>query len=415
MNQRMIRCIVASLIVLMVGGNSVMVSGLLSSVGKLILGGKHQQLVHHSNNNPGGGRHNKRIILHGASPTAGPSLVIGEEEEEVVDLLLTELNSLDLGSCHGVLHACGLRRLTDAKGLSSFQLDELRFDDVDHNNLLSYVNKGDGGHSLNALPAAAFISTTVDSGAFDRPKRQRFEVDTTQQDFDIQVICAENDIFKGTLFTPEQCMQINRMAESHAYRQQQQTGVRGGGDTAAAVGSGGWTNEFYTLTAQHMQCKDVPGLLPTTDHVFRQLKNQLYDLFPGRIRKGSIVFENDGEPHLVKYHGKAKGTILHTDNAEFVYITVNVMLSEDADFVGGGTYIQAIDETIRLKQGEMLIHLGDLEHAGVDIHSGVRRLLISFYACEWEQDELNQAKLEHARDYVPPSVAVNHNDDNNTA
>ena len=91
---------------------------------------------------------------------------------------------------------------------------------------------------------------------------------------------------------------------------------------------------------------------------------------------------------------------MHTDNSEYIYITVNVLLSDDNDFTGGGTYIQAINRTVELKQGEMLIHLGDLEHAGKDIESGVRRLLISFFACEWEQEELNVAKPGQSRDYV---------------
>lgn len=110
-----------------------------------------------------------------------------------------------------------------------------------------------------------------------------------------------------------------------------------------------------------------------------------YRLFP-EIIPGSITF-NDGEPHLVKYHGKVKGTKAHVDNSKYKYITVNAMLSAEDEYSGGGTYISNLDETIRLQQGEMLIHLGDLVHAGVEIRSGVRRLLIAFLACEWEQPE----------------------------
>jgi len=128
----------------------------------------------------------------------------------------------------------------------------------------------------------------------------------------------------------------------------------------------------------------------------RQLIQELYTLYP-EIVVGSISFENDAEPHLVKYNGKAKGTPLHTDNSEFKYITVNAMLSAQNEYTGGGTHITKLDETVRLRQGEMLIHLGDLEHAGVDIRSGVRRLLIAFLACEWKDEELNRPILENAR------------------
>lgn len=295
--------------------------------------------------------------------------------------LQTELNSEGLGLCHGILHASGVRRLSDIKSLTTSQVTEMGVDSCDRRNLFRVIDSLDRD-SPNTQPK---LSTIVD-GAFDRTIPKRFE-ETPEQDFCIQVVCEENDIFRGRLFTEEQCLQMNRMAEYHAYK-----GI-------GTIGAG-WTNELYTLTAQHMQCKDIPGFLSRTDHIFRQLQQKLYTLFPGRIRRGSIVLESDGEPHLVKYHGKSRGTAMHTDNSEFVYVTLNVMLSADVDFSGGGTYIKAIDRTIHLKQGEMLIHLGDLEHAGVEINSGVRRLLISFFACEWEKEELNIAKPEEARDFV---------------
>lgn len=126
--------------------------------------------------------------------------------------------------------------------------------------------------------------------------------------------------------------------------------------------------------------------------------NILGRLFP-EIVPGSICFENDGEPHLVKYNGKAKGTIAHTDNSEYKYITVNAMLSADNEYSGGGTHITNLDKTIRLQQGDMLIHLGDLEHSGAEITSGVRRIFIAFLACEWKDENLNKPIIENARDY----------------
>ena len=330
--------------------------------------------------NSGGRRINSFIPHRDEEGRYGP-LYAAAAAAESPDLQI-ELNSEGLGLCHGILHASGVRRLSDMKSLTDSQITNMGVDSCDRRNLLRVIDSLADG-SPNTQPAK--LSTTVD-GAFDRTIPKRFE-ETAEQDFCIQVVCEENDIFRGRLFTEEQCMQMNRMAEYHAYR-----GI-------GKIGAG-WTNELYTLTAQHMQCKEIPGLLSTTDHVFRQLQRRLYSLYPGRIRRGSIVLESDGEPHLVKYHGKSKGTEMHTDNSEFVYITLNVMLSADDDFSGGGTYIKAIDKTIHLKQGEMLIHLGDLEHAGVEINSGVRRLLISFFACEWENEELNIAKPEEARDFV---------------
>ena len=220
--------------------------------------------------------------------------------------------------------------------------------------------------------------STLINGAFVNTKRlSRFEV-AKPHDFDFKCISADHDIFTGRLFSVEQCAQLNRMSEYHAYK-----------GMGSEIDSG-WTNQIYTLTAQHMACESVPGFISTTNDIFRQLLRELYSLWPGRVRQGTIELESSGEPHLVKYNGKARGTVLHTDNHDEYAsksITVNVLLSDNDDFGGGGTYISAIDRTIKLEQGEMLIHLGDLEHAGADITFGVRRLLVAFLACEWEDTE----------------------------
>ena len=286
-----------------------------------------------------------------------------------------------------MLHASGVRRLSDIKAMTPSMMTAMRTRDEDRRNLQHVMD--DLVHCEIATPE---LSSALD-GAFAR-RSLAFSpgsgVAVPKHDFCMEVINAEHDIFKGRLFTEEQCRQINRMSEYHAY---------------STENHDGWTNKIYTLTAQHLLCKGVPGLLTMTSNVFKQLNRELYVLLGGRIRQGTICFENSGEPHLVKYNGEAKGTQLHKDNSEYVYVTVNCVLSDTDDFEGGGTYIKAIDRTIHLEQGEMLIHLGDLEHAGADITSGVRRLMICFLACEWEDAELNKPKLEEARDYVPQTAA----------
>jgi hypothetical protein len=262
------------------------------------------------------------------------------------------------------------------KSLTPSQIAGLKISEGDRSKLMRVVDKLELDTTIEQLPENQ-LSTLV-NGAFWSG------VLVPQQDFCIEAICEENDIFKGRLFTKEQCLQLSRMAENHAYS------------------GAGWTDTVYTLTAQHLLCKDIPGMIIMTSQIFNQLNQALYDLFPGRIKPGSIVFENSGEPHLVKYNGKSKGTQLHKDNAEYTYLTINVVLSADEDFSGGGTYIKALDRTIHLQQGEMLIHLGNLEHAGADITSGVRRLLIAFLACSWEDEVLNIANPDEARDAVPP-------------
>lgn len=292
-----------------------------------------------------------------------------------------ELDKAGLSLCHGILHASGCRRLSDLRKLTPNQITTMGADAFDRpviHRVMEDQNKimhdQDNGNTDGITDVN--LSTLVDGAFVNNRKLSRFEV-AKPQDFNFEVICAKNDIFKGRLFTREQCDQLNRMSEYHAYNEL---------DTVNT----GWTNEIYTLTAQHMACKSVPGFISTTDDIFRQLLRELYSLYPGRVQRGTIEFETIGEPHLVKYNGKAKGTVLHTDNDDEYAsksITINALLSDNDDFGDGGTYISAIDKTIKLEQGEMLIHLGNLEHAGAEITFGVRRLLVAFLACEWEDTE----------------------------
>lgn len=325
------------------------------------------------------------------------------EFEVGVHDLAAELNTQDLNLCHGILHSVGVRELKDLIYLTEEQIDHMGIDNFDRRSILRAREKLNALLTTNAhgdrnrryhdadrrllSPAAPIRElSTLRDGAFDRKVLSRFEVEE-RHDFAMEAICAENEVYRGRLFTVEQCEQLGRMSEHYSYGQ------------IGTIGAG-WTDQIYTLTAQHMACKDVPGMIPSTRAVFRQLFQELYALFPG-IVPGSITWENDKEPHLVKYNGKAKGTVAHTDNSEYKFITVNALLSAEDDYTGGGTHITVLDDTIRLEQGEMLIHLGDLEHAGAPIKSGVRRLLIAFLACEWRDEELNKPILENARDYDP--------------
>lgn len=302
--------------------------------------------------------------------------------------LQAELDSEGLGLCHGILHASGVRRLADMKGLTTDQMTSMGVDSFDRremNRVITNLNKAylsprDDRHDNEEEDSTASAVVVLCTDAAKNGAEQFDRVPSSNHDFLIEAINTEHNIFKGRLFTEEQSKQIIRMAEYAAY------------GSIGTIGAG-WGNEIYTLTAQHMPCRDIPGFLATTQDIFDDLLEEMHTLFPEQIRKNSICYESDSEPHLVKYSGKApRGTELHTDNSKQLCITVNVVLSsaENADFHGGGTYITVLDETILLKQGEMLIHLGDLEHAGAEITSGVRHVLIAFLACEWEKDDLQE-------------------------
>ncbi|KAL7528560.1 hypothetical protein ACHAXR_006743 [Thalassiosira sp. AJA248-18] len=261
-----------------------------------------------------------------------------------------ELDEADLSSCYGMLHASGCRRLSDLSMLTTDQVITMGAD-ASHSSNIHGVT-ADQNQIVYDQDNNAKLSTMIDGTPF-----------SANESFNFEVICAENDIFKGRLFTPDQCNQLKRMSEYHAYQ----------------VNSG-WIG---------MSCKSIPGFIELTDHVFQKLFRELYSLFPGNFREGSIRYESTNEPHLVRYIGSSTGAPLHTDTAH-KSITMNVLLSDNEDFGNGGTYLKVIDQTIKLEQGEVLIHPGNLEHAGADITFGVRHLLVAFIECEWEDNSLNK-------------------------
>ena len=183
--------------------------------------------------------------------------------------------------------------------------------------------------------------------------------DSILEDFQFEAICETHGIYKGRLFSPEQCDELVRLSEFHTYNP-----------------------DWHGMT-----CKTIPGFLSTTNNIFDQLLNHhesgLQSIYSDMI-KGSLRLESDSEPHLVKYSGKRLESPLHKDNTH-KSLTLNALLSKEDDFGGGGTYIHAINKTIKLQQGQMLIHPGNLDHAGKEITFGVRRLLVSFLECEWEE------------------------------
>jgi len=164
-----------------------------------------------------------------------------EAEVDVHDLQ-AELITEDLALCHGILHAAGIRELKDLINLTDEQIADLGLDTFDRQNICLVKDKLNRSSSCvgNDYRQRKLLSTQRD-GAFDRRALSRFEVEE-KQDFSLQAICSDNEVYKGVLFNVEQCEQLNRMSEHYAYSQ-------------IGVINGGWSDQIYTLTAQHMACK----------------------------------------------------------------------------------------------------------------------------------------------------------------
>ena len=66
---------------------------------------------------------------------------------------------------------------------------------------------------------------------------------------------------------------------------------------------------------------------------------------------------------------------LHCDCCD---ITANLSLSRRNTYTGGGTFIAAMNKVVKLEQGEVLLHPGNLVHSGVPITAGTRYLMVTF-------------------------------------
>ena len=66
---------------------------------------------------------------------------------------------------------------------------------------------------------------------------------------------------------------------------------------------------------------------------------------------------------------------MHRDSS---LLSLNVALSPSSDYVGGGTYFDALGEYLHQEQGHITCHAGGTLHAGNGISSGERWILVLF-------------------------------------
>ena len=90
-----------------------------------------------------------------------------------------------------------------------------------------------------------------------------------------------------------------------------------------------------------------------------------------------------GYGHLSNGDGPSKAQPIHRDSS---LISLNIALSENNSYEGGGTYFEGLDGigggTIYNQQGHVLCHSGGMMHAGQSLKSGVRFVLVLFILAE---------------------------------
>ncbi|ROW15210.1 hypothetical protein VPNG_03051 [Cytospora leucostoma] len=84
--------------------------------------------------------------------------------------------------------------------------------------------------------------------------------------------------------------------------------------------------------------------------------------------------EKEGAIHY-PIPSKQASLAVHTDGC---LMSFSLLLNHQDSFNGGGTFFKATGDTFHLQQGELLMHDAGLEHAGAEVISGQRIVLVGF-------------------------------------
>jgi len=166
--------------------------------------------------------------------------------------------------------------------------------------------------------------------------------------------------------------------------------------------------------------------LPTQDVLVQNLSRESQELVHKAIREQLLPFARRQYPHLnaafdkqpyprpgnlfiVRYSAVSgrpggRGLKLHKDETA---LTFNLCLSPQDGFEGGGTYFPTSSGDVdgillRPTPGYCLVHDGNIKHAGNDVISGDRYILVGFYNADGrdragEEAHFSKAALEAAR------------------
>lgn len=143
-----------------------------------------------------------------------------------------------------------------------------------------------------------------------------------------------------------------------------------------AMENGGWTStrheNFPTTDLPVNQIPSIFGIIMESFHTIFSKIRLSYNL------PQDLIF-NIIDLFIVKYEHNAQNSLdLHKDGS---FLSINVLLNNSNDFEGGGTYFY--DGLISyLEQGDLLVHSGEIKHAGMPITKGKRFLLVGFIQIE---------------------------------
>ena len=180
------------------------------------------------------------------------------------------------------------------------------------------------------------------------------------------------------LFTAQECQSIIDEAED-----------------VCANRVGGWTTKRHgNYPTTDIPIVELPGTMEFLrealyTRVYPLLREQFQQFLPDgrslRVADGFVVkYDADGGQSELKPH--RDGSVL----------SFNIALNPAADFEGGGTWFQSLQDAVKIDQGEVCSHASGVLHGGHGITSGKRYILVAFVIVEnydaWSMRFYNQVR-----------------------
>ena len=197
---------------------------------------------------------------------------------------------------------------------------------------------------------------------------------------------ASQSVFTTNLFSSKLCNDIIAASEDCANRRKNEYysvwRTLWQGD---AVDKNGWsiarhshapTTDIQFEMLTESDPKVYNRAMARLDLLKAKLASEILNILPRRIDIDDMF--------VVKYEAGKKGSqdflMKHRDGS---IVTFNILLSNTADFEGGGTALfEPYNTDIYLNQGDCLSHYGLLSHAGKKITKGSRYVLVVFMQIE---------------------------------
>jgi len=183
-------------------------------------------------------------------------------------------------------------------------------------------------------------------------------------------------------------------------------------DAKRIGGSIGWSDRGVSLPTQDVLVQNLSK--ESQDCVHRAIREHLLPFARRHYPELNAAFDKQPYPRpgnlfIVRYSANSqrpggRGLKMHKDETA---LTFNLCLSPTDGFAGGGTYFPATATAVdgillRPNPGQCLVHDGNIKHAGNEVLSGERYILVGFYNADGrdragEEQYFSKRALEEAR------------------